>query len=130
MENTPEQPKEEVNVDFGEDNQQTEALPDLAELESQFASVTAEQEKDMKRIKELAAEVVVYSLPKFQNKEKIEAVAQLPANDDTLDENSIFVKQVDYGVTPQELMDYFSSCGTIERLKILTTRAGIPKGQE
>ena len=65
MENTPEQPKEEVNVDFGEDNQQTEALPDLAELESQFASVTAEQEKDMKRIKELAAEVVVYSLPKF-----------------------------------------------------------------
>lgn len=64
MENTPEQPKEEVNVDFGEDNQQTDALPDLAELESQFASVTAEQEKDMKRIKELAAEVVVYSLPK------------------------------------------------------------------
>ena len=64
MENTPEQPKEEVNVDFGEDNQQTEALPGLAELESQLASVTAEQEKDMKRIKELAEEVVVYSLPK------------------------------------------------------------------
>lgn len=55
-------------------------------------------------------------------------MAQIPANDDTLDENSIFVKQVDYGVTPQELLDYFSSCGTIERLKILTTRAGLPKG--
>ena len=130
MENTPEQPKEEVHVDFGEDNQQAEALPDLAELESQFASVTAEQEKDMQRIKELAAEVVVYFLSELQNKEKIEAVAQIPTNDDSLDEKSICVKQVDYSVTTQELLDYFSSCGTIERLKILTTRAGFPKGQK
>ena len=55
-------------------------------------------------------------------------MAQIPSNDDTLDEKSIFVKEVDYDVTLQELMDYFSSCGTISRIKILTTRAGIPKG--
>ena len=38
------------------------------------------------------------------------------------------MKEVDYSVTPTQLMDYFSTCGSITRLKILTTRAGAPKG--
>ena len=38
------------------------------------------------------------------------------------------MKEVDYGVTPDQLMEYFSTCGSITRLKILTTRAGAPKG--
>jgi len=55
-------------------------------------------------------------------------VVQLPTDRDNIDERSIFVKQVDYGVTPQELMEYFSTCGSITRIKILTTKQGVPKG--
>lgn len=53
---------------------------------------------------------------------------QLPENCDDIDECSIFVNHVDYNVTPQELMDYFSSCGAISRIKILTNKIGAPKG--
>ena len=53
---------------------------------------------------------------------------QLPTDKDNIDERSVFVKQVDYGVTPQELMEYFSTCGSITRIKILTTKQGVPKG--
>lgn len=38
------------------------------------------------------------------------------------------MSQVDYNVTTQELMDYFSNCGGITRLKILTNKNGAPKG--
>ena len=38
------------------------------------------------------------------------------------------MSQVDYNVTTQELMDYFSNCGAITRLKILTNKNGAPKG--
>lgn len=55
-------------------------------------------------------------------------MVQLPTDRDNIDERSIFVKQVDYGVTPQELMEYFSTCGSITRIKILTTKQGVPKG--
>ena len=46
----------------------------------------------------------------------------------TIDERSVFVKGVDYSVTPDQLMEYFSTCGSITRLKILTNREGYPKG--
>ena len=45
-----------------------------------------------------------------------------------IDERSVFVKGVDYSVTPDQLMEYFSTCGSITRLKILTNREGYPKG--
>lgn len=59
---------------------------------------------------------------------KIDAEVQLPENRDDIDENSIFVSQVDYNVTPQELLNYFGNCGGIKRIKILTNKVGAPKG--
>ena len=55
-------------------------------------------------------------------------MVQLPENRDEIDEKSIYVSQVDYNVTPQELMDLFSQCGTISLLRILTNKIGAPKG--
>ena len=37
------------------------------------------------------------------------------------------MSQVDYNVTTQELMDYFSNRGGITRLKLLTNKNGTPK---
>lgn len=46
-----------------------------------------------------------------------------------MDENSIYVGQVDYASTPEELQALFQSCGTINRVTILCDKfSGQPKG--
>lgn len=57
MENTPDQTKEETNVDFGEDTTQNEQEPTLESLDKLAESIDAEQSDDLKKVKEMAAEV-------------------------------------------------------------------------
>nr|CCA21518.1 polyadenylatebinding protein 2 putative [Albugo laibachii Nc14] len=46
-----------------------------------------------------------------------------------LDDSSVYVGQVDYGSTPEELQALFQSCGTINRVTILCDKfTGQPKG--
>lgn len=45
------------------------------------------------------------------------------------DKRSVYVGQVDYGATPEELQEHFRSCGTINRITILVDKyTGSPKG--
>lgn len=45
------------------------------------------------------------------------------------DERSIYVGNVDYAVTPDELQSFFGSCGTVNRVTILCDKYyGTPKG--
>ena len=51
--------------------------------------------------------------------------------DDTIkkDGHSIYVGQVDYSTTPEELLSHFESCGTVERVTIVCDKfTGKPKG--
>lgn len=57
MENNPDQTKEETNVDFGEDTTQNEQEPTLESLDKLAESIDAEQSDDLKKVKEMAAEV-------------------------------------------------------------------------
>ncbi len=46
-----------------------------------------------------------------------------------VDSRSIYVGNVDYGATPEELQQHFQSCGTINRVTILCDKfTGHPKG--
>jgi len=45
-----------------------------------------------------------------------------------VDARSVYVGNVDYGCTPEELQAHFQQCGTVNRVTILTDRAGNPKG--
>lgn len=46
-----------------------------------------------------------------------------------VDQRSIYVGNVDYASTPEELQEHFSSCGTINRITILCDKyTGHPKG--
>lgn len=38
------------------------------------------------------------------------------------------VLQVDYGCAPEEVQQHFQSCGTVNRVTILTDKYGQPKG--
>mmetsp|Transcript_19521 Transcript_19521/g.47124 ORF Transcript_19521/g.47124 Transcript_19521/m.47124 type:complete len:146 (+) Transcript_19521:120-557(+) len=45
------------------------------------------------------------------------------------DGHSIYVGQVDYGTTPEELLAHFEACGTVERVTIVCDKyTGKPKG--
>jgi polyadenylate-binding protein 2 len=50
-------------------------------------------------------------------------------NQEEVDDRSIFVGNVDYSATPEELKAHFESCGSINRVTILTDQqTGHPKG--
>lgn len=45
-----------------------------------------------------------------------------------VDARSVYVGNVDYACTPEELQAHFQECGTVNRVTILTDRSGNPKG--
>ncbi|GJN88758.1 hypothetical protein Rhopal_001726-T1 [Rhodotorula paludigena] len=47
---------------------------------------------------------------------------------EAVDSRSIYVGNVDYGSTPEEIQQHFSSCGTINRVTILFDKFTGPKG--
>ncbi|KAF0711782.1 Aste57867_5040 [Aphanomyces stellatus] len=62
-------------------------------------------------------------------KEHLPPAAPTAAQQMVIDENSIYIGQVDYESTPEELQALFQSCGTINRVTILCDKfTGQPKG--
>lgn len=53
----------------------------------------------------------------------------LQENKEDIDARSIFVGNVDYGASPEEIQAHFQSCGSINRVTILLDKfTGQPKG--
>lgn len=48
-------------------------------------------------------------------------------NKEEADSRSVFVNNVDWGATPEELQQHFATCGTVNRVTILTDKFGNPK---
>ncbi|KAL1289584.1 hypothetical protein HN51_057996 [Arachis hypogaea] len=49
-------------------------------------------------------------------------------NREEIDSRSVFVGNVDYSCTPEEVQQHFQSCGTVNRVTIRTDKFGQPKG--
>ncbi|KAL7001892.1 Polyadenylate-binding protein 3 [Sarracenia purpurea var. burkii] len=56
------------------------------------------------------------------------AAAASQANKEEVDSRSVFVGNVDYSCTPEEVQQHFQSCGTVNRVTIRTNKFGQPKG--
>ncbi|XP_058087019.1 polyadenylate-binding protein 2-like [Magnolia sinica] len=54
--------------------------------------------------------------------------AATQAEKEEVDSRSIYVGNVDYACTPEEVQQHFQSCGTVNRVTILTDKFGQPKG--
>jgi hypothetical protein len=53
----------------------------------------------------------------------------LPLDKEAVDSRSVYVGNVDWGSTPEEIQAHFQSCGTINRITILCDKwTGQPKG--
>ncbi|GAB4847265.1 Polyadenylate-binding protein 2, variant 2 [Ancistrocladus abbreviatus] len=56
------------------------------------------------------------------------AAATNMADREEVDSRSVFVGNVNYACTPEEVQQHFQSCGTVNRVTILTDKFGQPKG--
>lgn len=103
------------------------------------AVVDAEIEDMKRRVKEMEEEAAKLNEMQSQVESQMgKGTASLMQGGDAaaaaaaqaaMDENSIYIGQVDYGSTPEELQALFQSCGTINRVTILCDKfTGQPKG--
>ena len=113
--------KEEAVVDDEEEDEE-----DLEKLQAEIERMEAEAARISKETEELEKK-------KESIKSSSSGDAAPAASEDskpTNDACSIYVGQVDYSTTPEELVSHFGACGTIERVTIVCDKyTGRPKGK-
>ncbi|XP_030455693.1 polyadenylate-binding protein 2 isoform X1 [Syzygium oleosum] len=107
-----------------------------ADVDMSTADDDAVKELDemKKRLKEMEEEAA--ALREMQAKVEKEmggvqdpaSAAASQASKEEVDSRSVFVGNVDYACTPEEVQQHFQSCGTVNRVTILTDKFGHPKG--
>jgi polyadenylate-binding protein 2 len=102
-------------------------------------AVSKEELEEMKkRLKEMEEEAAALrDMQAKVEKEMVAGAVQGPAGAEAValankeaDARSVFVGNVDYSCTPEEVQQHFQSCGTVNRVTILTDKFGQPKGSE
>ncbi|KAL6131762.1 hypothetical protein ACLB2K_070135 [Fragaria x ananassa] len=122
----------EIPADDGEDVDMASRADDDQDYTDDPNSKELEDMK--KRLKEIEEEAG--ALRDMQAKvEKEMGAVQDPnggsasqAEKEEVDARSIYVGNVDYACTPEEVQQHFQSCGTVNRVTILTDKFGQPKG--
>ncbi|KAM1529913.1 hypothetical protein TB2_018699 [Malus domestica] len=107
-----------------------------ADVDMSTVDVAAVKELDemKKRLKEMEEEAAALREMQAKVEKEMGAVqdpaiaAASQANREEVDARSVFVGNVDYACTPEEVQQHFQSCGTVNRVTILTDKFGQPKG--
>ncbi|CAO2814757.1 unnamed protein product [Amaranthus hypochondriacus] len=88
-----------------------------------------------KRLKEMEEETLALRDMQAKIEKEMGVAIQEPAaaavdqaNKEEIDSRSVFVGNVDYACTPEEVQQHFESCGTVNRVTIRTNKFGQPKG--
>lgn len=110
--------------------------PHNADVDMSAAEDDAVKELDemKKRLKEMEEEAAALREMQAKVEKEMGAVpdpasaAANQANKEEADSRSVFVGNVDYACTPEEVQQHFQSCGTVNRVTILTDKFGQPKG--
>uniref|UniRef100_A0A804QWA3 RRM domain-containing protein n=1 Tax=Zea mays TaxID=4577 RepID=A0A804QWA3_MAIZE len=101
---------EDVDMSAGDD-----ATKELDEMKRRLK----EMEEEAAALREMQAKVA---------KDMQDPNATTSENKEEMDSRSVFVGNVDYACTPEEVQQHFNSCGTVNRVTILTDKFGQPKG--
>jgi polyadenylate-binding protein 2 len=125
--------QEEVVEQSQEESEQNNETKTEAEQDANPNSAPAEEKineeelEEMKqRVKEMEAEAAKI-MEMNEEATKIDTTENTEAKD--VDSRSVYVGNVDYTSTPEELQTLFQSCGTINRITIIHDRfTGHPKG--
>lgn len=83
-------------------------------------------------MKERVAEMEAEAAKLRAMQEQLDNETEALRNDkESIDAQSVYVGNVDYSVTPEELQSHFASCGSVNRVTILCDKfTGHPKGYE
>eukprot|EP00523_Entomoneis_sp_CCMP467_P003710 CAMPEP_0168751716 /NCGR_PEP_ID=MMETSP0724-20121128/17982_1 /TAXON_ID=265536 /ORGANISM="Amphiprora sp., Strain CCMP467" /LENGTH=202 /DNA_ID=CAMNT_0008799879 /DNA_START=22 /DNA_END=630 /DNA_ORIENTATION=+ len=113
-------PAKTPEEDLVEDEEDEE---DLEKLQAEIARMEEEAARINKETEELESK-------KKEGGEAASGTAAAGAEQkQAKDSCSIYVGQVDYSATPEELVSHFNACGTIERVTIVCDKySGRPKG--
>ncbi|XP_057749640.1 polyadenylate-binding protein 2 isoform X1 [Arachis stenosperma] len=116
-------------------------IPDVAEMEGDVDMSAPDDDPEVKeldemkrRLKEMEEEATALREMQAKVEKEIGSVqdpataAASQANKEEADSRSVFVGNVDYACTPEEVQQHFQSCGTVNRVTILTDKFGYPKG--
>lgn len=100
-----------------------------AELAGEGA-VDEEIEKMKEDVKAMEDEAEKLRKIQEQTEEELngEAEGEGEGEENELDARSIYVGQVEYKATPEELQEHFAECGTVNRVTILCDKFKNPKG--
>ncbi|KAK3447412.1 polyadenylate-binding protein 1 isoform X2 [Eucalyptus grandis] len=107
---------------------------DYYEDDSAPNSSSKELEDMKKRLKEIDEEAGALRELQAKVEKEMGAVPDSSSTSATMaekeevDARSIYVGNVDYACTPEEVQQHFQSCGTVNRVTILTDKFGQPKG--
>ncbi|KAB5532244.1 hypothetical protein DKX38_018914 [Salix brachista] len=103
--------------------------------EDEYQDPNSKDLEDMKkRLKEIEEEASALREMQAKVEKEMGAVQDSPgasatqAEKEEVDSRSIYVGNVDYSCTPEEVQQHFQSCGTVNRVTILTDKFGQPKG--
>ncbi|KAJ6843385.1 polyadenylate-binding protein 2-like isoform X1 [Iris pallida] len=107
---------------------------DMTRTDEDAAKQLQELDEMKRRLKEMEEEAA--ALREMQAKaEKEMGAGQDPASaavsqesKQEADSRSVYVGNVHYSCTPEEVQQHFQSCGTVSRVTILTDKFGQPKG--
>ncbi|ORZ28229.1 hypothetical protein BCR41DRAFT_298538, partial [Lobosporangium transversale] len=81
------------------------------------------------RVKEMEAEAAKLREMQAQAEKEMNMTEEGKNNKEAVDARSVYVGNVDWGSTPEEIQAHFQSCGTINRITILCDKwTGQPKG--
>ncbi|KAH1037028.1 hypothetical protein AAZX31_20G185300 [Glycine max] len=118
-------PDEEIDMDADAEQQDEQLAPN---------HTNKELEDMKKRLKEIEEEASALREMQAKVEKEMGAVQDSSGTSATqvekeeVDARSIYVGNVDYACTPEEVQQHFQSCGTVNRVTILTDKFGQPKG--
>lgn len=124
MEQAAEEEVAQVEENQAED---TKEQSEGAQKEGEEQDVDAEIEAMKKRFKEMEEEAAKIDALQKNVEQNFSAAEPYTPNREQ-DARSIYVGSVDYSTTPEELKDFFSTCGNVVRVTILSDKWTGPKG--
>merc|ERR1719232_1202958 len=93
-------------------------------LGAELSGADAEIEEMQKKVQEMEEEAEKLKKLTDSVEETTESIDR-----EEVDKRSVYVGNVDYGATPEEVQEHFKSCGQINRITILVDKyTGNPKG--
>ncbi|QUC20606.1 uncharacterized protein UV8b_04847 [Ustilaginoidea virens] len=112
------------------DAKQAEEMPVAQGKEQPEADMTAAEEEEITAMKRRVAEMEEEAKKLREMQASLEQQsADLADDKESVDARSIFVGNVDYSASPEEIQAHFQSCGSINRVTILLDKfTGQPKG--